>query len=170
MYEYDPKSPKKEEKAIVLGLLAIAAILFGVGAIPGIPYPALYQFAAVFSLTGMVLVLSRCLLRRYTYAIAAREDAAPDAAPDLVITEFYGNGNRAAVVCRISLSDIEEVLLLTRENRKSVSSLLKKKRVYHYLAKLIAKNIYLLTVRDEDEIFYIRILADEKLISALSKS
>ena len=165
-YEYDPKSPKKPEKLLTFGLLALAALFFGVSQIPGIPYPALFQLCMIFALIGVVMLVSRCLLRRFTYTVC-ESDSPGRTAPDLVVTEYYGN--HVTVVCRISVTDIAEVTRLTSENRKTVSQALKRQRVYHYTAQLWGEGLYLLKVLDEDEVFYLRIVADNTLISALKR-
>ncbi len=163
-YEYDPKSDKKREKLAMMGLLILAAALFGFSQIPSLPYPSLAQLLMVFSLVGVVMLVSRCLLRRFLYAVVP-SDTGVIGARDFVITEYYGN--HVSVVCRISVSDIAEVTRLTHENRKEISQKLRQQRVYYYTAQLWGDGFYLLTVRDEDEVFYIRILADTELLDTL---
>lgn len=163
-YEYDPKSPKKREKLAAFGLLALAALLFGVARIPGIPYPALLQLCMVFALIGMVMLISRCLLRQFIYTVCEPESGDRGVA-DLVITERYGN--HVTVVCRISVGDIAEITRMTAENRRETSEMLRRQRVYHYTAQLWGDGFYLLRVLDEDEVFYLRIVADDGLISTI---
>lgn len=165
MYEYDPKLPKQRERILLFAFLFFAAILFAVSAMPGVAFPALYQLISVLLLVGVVMLVSRCMLRRFVYRVEPREGAQPQDPCDLVITEYYGN--HASVVCRISVADIENITRLTHENSKEVSAMLRQQRVYHYTALLWSDQIYLLTVRDEDEVFYIRILADNTLLSVL---
>lgn len=167
MYEYDPKSPKKKEKLLLFALLFGAALLFGVSHISDLPIPALPQLGALFCLVGTVMITGRCLLRRFVYRVDVREDGNAGDPPDLTVTEYYGN--HVSVVCRISVADIETVTHITPQNRKELSEMLRQKRVYHYTACLFSDELYLLTVRDEDEVFYIRILADHSLLAALKK-
>ena len=96
-YEYAPKTPKRREKLVAFGLLALAALLFGVARIPGAPYPALFQLCMMFALIGVVMVVARCLLRGFVYEVREPESGTRTA-PDLVITELYGA--RTTVVCR----------------------------------------------------------------------
>ncbi|MBQ2734597.1 MAG: hypothetical protein IJF33_02075 [Clostridia bacterium] len=163
MYEYDPHSSKKAEKTLLFLLLALAVVLLLIAEIPGILFPFFYQLVGFLSLMGAILLTGRCVLRRFTYRIEPREDVPECELLDLVITEHHSH--QAGVVCRISVEDIEDVKHLTSQNRKEVSAMLRKKRVYYYTAQLFASNCYLLTVRDEDEIFYIRLLADSQLLS-----
>ena len=163
-YEYDPKSPKKREKLVTFGLLALAAILFGVARIPNVPYPALFQLCMIFALVGVVMLVSRCLLRRFVYTVCEAESGTHNA-PDFRITEYYGN--HVTVVCRISVADIAQVTRITAQNRREISQMLRRQRVYHYTAQLWGDDIYLLKVFDEEEVFYLRIVADEHLISLI---
>ena len=163
-YEYAPKSPRKREKLVVFGLLALAALLFGAARIPGIPYPALIQLCMVVALIGMVMMTSRCLLRNFVYDVREPESGI-GTAPDLVITELCGA--RATVVCRISVEDIAEITRLTPENRRETSEMLRGQRVYHYTAELWSDDFYLIRVLDGDAVFYLRIIADNGLVSAL---
>ncbi|MBE6553748.1 MAG: hypothetical protein E7666_05335 [Ruminococcaceae bacterium] len=166
-YEYDPKPDKKREKLAVWGLLALSAALFAISQLPRLPYPSLAQLLMVFALVGVVMLVSRCLLRRFIYAVVP-SDSNVAGGRDFVITEYYGN--HVSVVCRISVSDITEITKLTRENRGEISQKLRRQRVYHYTAQLWGEDFYLLTVRDEDEVFYIRILADANLLNTLKLS
>ena len=163
-YEYDPKSNKKREKLAVAALLIFAATLVGFSQIPSLPYPSLAQLLMVFALVGVVMLVSRCLLRRFVYAVVPSDRGESDAR-DFVITEYYGN--HVSVVCRISTANIESITRLTRENRREISQKLRRQRVYYYTAQLWGEHFYLLTVRDDEEVFYIRILADTALLTTL---
>ena len=165
MYEYDPRSSKKAEKTLLFAMLGLSAVLFLLAEIPHILFPFFYQLVAFLLLIGAILLTSRCIHRRFTYRVEPREDTPECELLDLVITEHHSH--HASVVCRISVGDIEEIKPLTPQNRKEVSVMLRKKRVYYYTAQLFASNAYLLTVRDEDEIFYIRLLADSQLLSLM---
>ena len=165
MYEYAPLSSKKAEKLVLISMLICAALSFAVVEIYQWKISFLFELVGFASLGFAILITSRCLLRRFSYRVEPREGGAEGDAPDLVITEYHGH--HVGVVCRISVNDIEDILLTTSKNRREVSSMLRKKRVYHYTAQLAASNIYLLTVRDEEEVFYLRILADETLLSLL---
>lgn len=161
MYQYDPKPEKKREKLLVFGMLSLALLLFVVSKMPNMKYPAFFQLFAVCFLAAAVFVASRCLLRRYVYQIEPGTDE--NVTPDFTVTEYYGN--HVTVVCRISAADVEKILPVTAQNRKEISSMIRKKRVYYYTATLWANNKYLLLVRDEDETFYMHILADSRLLS-----
>lgn len=167
MYEYDPRSSKKAEKLLLLMLLGLAVALFLIVELWQVSFSFFYQLIAFLCLMGAILLSGRCLLRRFTYRIEPREDMPECELLDLVITEHHSH--HASVVCRISVDDIEDVKLVTSQNRKEISAMLRKKRVYHYTAQLFTFNCYLLTVRDEEEIFYIRLLADSQLLSLIKR-
>lgn len=165
MYEYDPESSKKKEKLILLGILSMAAVLLGFAYVPQIPYSLLFQAVSFSLLVGACFFISRFLSRDYVYQILPGEDENAGASPDLVITEYYGK--RRSTVCRVSIDDIEQIEPLGENDRKKSSPKLPKSNLYDYTASLSLKNAYLLTVRDGDRIFYVKILADLYLLSLL---
>ncbi|MBQ7346430.1 MAG: hypothetical protein IJW55_00580 [Clostridia bacterium] len=168
MYEYTPKTQKKKEFLIVAILSVAAAFLFCCSTLPSCLYPSLWQLTCVFLLVAVIMLVSKCLLRSFVYRVAPREDVEGDAPPDFTVTECYGK--RSAVVCRISVADIEAVTPVTPQNRKALAAMGKGKSVYRYFSELSPQNLCWLTVRDGDNLFYIRIVADENLISALQKN
>ncbi len=167
MYRYEPKSKKKREKGLLFALLILAVALFGCAQIPNVFLPAVLQLLGVFCLVGVVMLISRYLLRSYAYSVEPSETAAPDAPKDLVITETYGN--RVSVVCRISVINVESIREITPQNRKQIAAELKGKRVYKYAAELFPEDYHLLSVSLDEERFFIKLSADQPLISAIMK-
>ena len=163
MYEFLPKAPKNKEKLILFCLLGLAVLLFGVSRVPNLPFPAGWQLISVILLVGVVLIATRYLLREYTYCIAPREEGYHFTSLDFTIVEHYSR--RSVVVCRISVTDILEVTRVTRENRKQLFASLKGKRVYDYTARILPDDLYLLTVKDGEDSFFVRVEADERLVS-----
>ena len=163
-YEYDPKPAKKREKLAVGAMLIVSAALFGISQIPNLPFPSLVHLLMIFVLVGMVMLITRCLMRHFVYAVVPSERGALGER-DFVITEYYGR--RITVVCRIATSEIVEITRLTRENREQIKKTLQGRRVYTYTAQIWGEDFYLLTVADGEECFSIRILADEMLLNAL---
>lgn len=166
MYQYEPKDPKKQEKLILLSLLVGAAILLSVASIPQMIYPVLLQLPAVLLFVAVVMIAGKCLLCRYSYRVEMRSGGAAGEPMDFLITQYQGD--RASVVCRISVADIEEIVRSTPQSHKQIKQMLKKGRVYNYTARLSLNDAYLVTVRDGEELLYLWILADELLLSLLN--
>ncbi len=165
MYEYAPISPKKREKTVTFLTSGLAVLLFGFSQIPNIPYPVIYQLLALGAATVAILFTTQYLMRRYVYRVEPREGADENAPLDLVVTEYYGR--RVSVVCRISVEDIESVTRVTAGNRRELAAREKGRQGFHYCGEWRAENCYLLCVRHEDAAFFLRILADEMLLSYL---
>ena len=163
MYEYFPKEPKKRER-LLLACLAVGAFsLYGISRIPAMPFPAIWQLLAVVLLGGVVVVLTQYLIRDFCYRIEMSEDGA---VPDFTVTEYCGK--RITVVCRISLNDIVELRPITDKEYKHLTRTQKGRRVYDYTCRIDPGNLYLLTARDKDELYDVRIVADERLAEYLS--
>ena len=167
MYEYIPTYSRKKERLTVFTLLSLAVVLLVVSRIEEIPFPALWQLAAVCVLTGMVTVLCRFWLRSYIYRVSPQEDNLSGTMDLIVVERLRG---RDQVVCRVSVSDIESITPIT----PSIKSELRKKRrgsrVWLYYAELSAPNLYQLTVRDDDDVFFLLIQSDQTLISVLKST
>ena len=167
MYEYTPELPKRKERLIAILLLFLGLCLFGFSQVDGIPFPIIYQFLALCALAGTIILVSRYLMRFYVYSIVPREDGREGDAPDFVVTEYYGR--RISVVCRVSLDDIEEILPITKDTKKTVRKLQKERLFYDYTADLFSQNRYLLTITDGEHRFCARLLADDTLLKWLER-
>ncbi len=167
MYEYAPVLPKKKERILMLLSLLLGLSLFGFSQIPSIPFSMIYQLLGFLSLLVFIFFVSRYLVRRYVYRIEPRSDGGAGDAPDFVITEHYGR--RITVVCRVSVSDIEEILPITQENQTVIKEKQKGCSIYDYTADLFSQNRYLVTIADGEQRFCVRILADKELLKWLKK-
>jgi len=164
MYEYIPNSKKKKELWLVAILSVTAAVLFTCSKQSFCPYPALWQTASVVLLVEVVMLVSNCLLRSFVYRVAPREDA-PDAPCDFTVVER--RGKQHSTVCRISVGDITQILPITAENRKQLTKETRGKPTYRYYAELSPQPLFRLTVQNEEELFYLFIIADERLMEML---
>jgi len=87
--------------------------------------------------------------------------------PDFVVTEYYGR--RVTVVCRVSVDDIEEIVPITKENRREWKTKQSGRFFYDYTADLFSQNRFIIVVTDGEHLFTARILADETLLNLLKK-
>lgn len=168
MYQYDPALPKRRERLISIVTLFLGLALFGFSKVNNVPFPVIYQMLGVASLTAFIFLIARYLMRRYVYQVMPRSHAGDGFAPDFVVTEYYGR--RVSVVCRISLDDIEQIIPITKENRREWREKQTGKLFYDYTADLFSPNRYLLVVTDGEHRFTARILADETLLNYLKKA
>ena len=163
MYEYFPREPKRTEKLMLIGVLVTALIFLGISKIPEMPFPALPQFLVVVLLTWCVLILTRYLLRNFSYRIAPSEN---NDIPELTITEYCGK--RVSVVCRVLLSDVVEVRCLTHKEYRRLARTQRERCFYDYTSRVKPVGLYLLTIREGAELCDVRIEADEILVKYLT--
>lgn len=168
IYEYAPNSKKRREIITLVLCLCLSVASFALTELFHAFFSVLLQLLGIAMLFAALLVFTRCLMRRYVYHVERREDAAPDAPYDFVITEFYGS--HRSVVCRIAVDEILGATRITRQTEKEFSSRRRGKRVYTYTDLLVPENGYVLEVCHEDEQFFVRILADERLLELLLSS
>lgn len=158
VYEYAPLFEKKKEKLLSGALLCLAAALYIGAQIPSAPLPWLFQMLAVGLLAVVILLTSVYLLRRYVYRIEQRDDGALD----FIIDEY--TGKRRVTVCRVAVSS---VISVDAWNSSVEKSLKREGHFFHYTGVLFDQPQYLAQVREGDALLFIRICADEGLLSLL---
>lgn len=162
MYAYCPKFEKKKEKLLAWFLTVLGVVLYVTSQLSGVPVPGLIQILGIGCLVGMIMVVSMCILRRYSYELAQNEEGKID----FVITEHYSR--RKTVVCRVSLSDVCSVLPLTKETKEQRKALKKEGTHYSYTGLLFDEARYLVEMQAHGEHFFVVICVDERLLELLS--
>jgi len=115
-------------------------------------------------MTVALMIGIRYLAKNYTYTVEPSDDGS--GLLDLVVTEQYGR--RLSVVCRVRVSSVEKITSITRENQKEIAATVKGKRVFTYTGEISPRGLCLLYVCIEDEEFYLKIDADERLSGILN--
>lgn len=167
-YEYAPNMKKRREIITLVLCLCFGVAGFVLSGFFSTFLSVLLRLFGIAMLFFALLVFTRCLMRRYVYRIEQSEDSAQETSYDFVITEFYGS--HQSVVCRISVDEIVGATHITRQTEKEFSSRRRGKRVYSYTGLLVPANGYVLEVCHEDEQFFVRILADARLLELLLSS
>ncbi len=123
MYAFHSSPSRSGLHAMVIGAFAVAAILFGLSRYETIPYPVVFQTAAVICLVAALYLTARYSLRVYRYAIEPNgiTDAYGTEQCDLVITEIVGKKQK--VVARIALRDIGEVVAVKRDDKETLATI-----------------------------------------------
>ena len=161
MYSYRPSFKKKKEKLLAALLGAFGTAMFVTGALPVNLPPLWFQLAAIAGYAGMIMVISLCLMRHYTYEITENDGGTLD----FIITEYYGR--RITVVCRVALSAVQSVLPLRADTKEQFEALKKGKTVYTYTGVLFDEEQYLVGMEAHGEHFFVRICADATLARVL---
>lgn len=162
MYEYAPKLKKTREKAAAALALVLGALSYGCSQL-SVPLPWIYQLIAVGCFGFSIWVIGRYLLRDYIYRVVPNHDGP---APDLTVTECYGR--KRTVVCRIGLHEIVSCQPITSQNRQELAKTVRGKICYSMMSERYPENGFLLTVTNGEACYFVKICADQALISLLS--
>lgn len=157
-YEYEPKPRLGREAAVAVAFFVVAVALYGLPTAAKLPYPVLFQLAAVACLAAGVLVTVRHLLRSYRYRVAPSADGETE----LTVTERYGR--RSTVVCRMALCDLLRVERPGTDGRPTGGGVLR------YASGFRPEDLCLAEFRDGEDGGVLRILicADEPLFRLLN--
>lgn len=161
MYEYRPQFEKKKEKLLAWLLTALGVVLYVTSQLPGAPVPGFVQILAIGCLAGMIMIVSMCILRRYSYELVQNEEGKTD----FIITEHYSR--RKTVVCRVGLEDVVSVVPFEKKANSSAEKK-EKKTVYSYTGVLFDEKRYSVEMQAHGEHFFVVICADERLLELLS--
>ena len=167
MYEYKPSVKKTREKLVATMAFVLAAVAFCSASVFRMRYLFIYQLLGMVCLLIGITVVTRYLMRGYRYCVVPR-DGFDREEMDFSVIECYAG--KEWTVCRISLSDITEASYIRRENQKALRAEQRGKRVYCYVEEMQPKELCLLRVRDGEETFFVRIVADERLFLLFKKS
>ncbi len=164
-YEITPEYKSTAEKVLVALALIFAAGSFGASRVSGVPYPAIFQFAAVVFLAAAFVIANKSLLRSYTYTVTEPDGAGRR---DFLITEHYGKKHTA--VCRVTLSQVEDVRIVEMREKAVIREAEKAANlIYRYLTPLFPREIMLVTLRTGDAVTLLRIPAEKGLAQALNE-
>ncbi len=137
----------------------VAAIIFlGVSSVDGIPYPFIYQCAAILTASAGVYFTTRYVLRLYRYALEESTITDTDGHPtvDLVVAEIVGK--KITVVARIALRDMRGITVITegdKNKKEKKAALCKDKRVFTFInTPFIAAACYI-DLPEEDTVLVI---------------
>ncbi len=154
---------------MVIATFVVAAILFGLSGVEGMPFPLIFQTGAIVCLVAAVYLVSRYSLRIYRYAIEPNGiiDAGGVEQCDLVITEI--TGKRMKVVARVALREIGTVAAVRRGDRETRAAvkngICRERQVFRYAnTPAIAEECYI-EVPSEDAVIVIP--KDDGMVRAL---
>lgn len=162
MYEFAPKPKRIREKLWMSVCLFFGVLSYGFGQI--LPYPMACQLLSVILLTAAVLITVRYLLRDYIYCIDVDENGE---AVQLTVVEALER--RRTVVCRVSVTDIGQILLATEVANAVSRQEIKKKGLYRYLSQMRSDQSVFLEILDHEKNYFLEIFADQQLISVLKQ-
>jgi len=163
MYEYRSNEKKTFEAIVAVLLLLFSTATVGASGFFEPPVSLLLRLIAAVGALATVWVAAATLGRSYAYRVAPSDRG--DASLDFTVTERIGR--RTRIVCRIAVCSVEKIL--TRREIRGEEKHTKdvEHRVFCYTGRFFSREEYCLVVRDDDGESWIRICADERLISLL---
>lgn len=168
MYEYSYHSKPSNKLAIrVSGALFAAAVitLALVSVIKNVPFLGVAQFISTILFTLAVLLLTRYVFKSFLVKIVETGDGRYD----LTITECRGKNEKEKItVCRVSLSNIEEVAVKAKENANELKKKTKGRKVYSYCPDLCPETECYVFVTECGEPLLLKLSPDKTLLSILT--
>ena len=151
-YTCIPKPRTRRAYLYVLGCVLAAVAVWIATAMWSLPYPLVWHSAALFLLTGALLLTVRYLVRRYVYRLTETEDGDFD----FVVLEI--SGKRTVCVCRVSVDSFRAFARAEKIHRV--------KTTYNWCIEPHA-TAYLLTLVDGEEQVVVRFSPDDVMASMI---
>ena len=172
IYEYEPPKNNKKATGVVIILFSLAAGLFLFTMLLNIPYEAILQLIAIFSLTGAVFVATRYLAKNFVYSVNQNDNPSPD----LDIIEITNGGKKQITVCRISINNITEYYQINKTDKNSTNTeqaLIKKAKqdrvkIFNYCPDINPLQYSIIIGEECGEKYLIKLTPDEKLCEYLN--
>ena len=167
MYEHSYLSKPSNKLAIRLsGAFFAAAIitLALISLIRDVPFLGVAQFAAALFFTVAVLLLTRYVFKSFLIKVFESGNGRYD----LTVTECRGKNEKEKItVCRVSLSNIESVVVKTKENADDLKKREKGRKVFSYCADLRPATECYIFVTECGEPLLLKLSPDNTLLSIL---
>ncbi len=167
MYEYTPKKENNKAAHLVLLFLIGGFLLLALtSALPNLPFRWVFQIVGIVLIGGGIYLYTRYFTRTFTYAIVRREDGSDD----LTVTECQRKSR--ITVCRLSLSGIERIEIVTaaeRDRRKALKKELRANRrtLFTYTVNLALAKVSFLSATECGQAVAICFEPDEQLLRML---
>lgn len=168
MYAFNSPSRGKPIHILTVSCYVAAIILLGVSSIDGVPYPMIYQMAAILSAAAGIYLTTRYVLKQYTYTLTKSTvvDAAGQPTTDLVITEAVGK--KVTTVARIGTRDVASVTVIREDDpqkKEKKAALCQGKRVFTYINTPFIAGACYIDAHEEGSVLVIPI--DDTMINHL---
>ena len=156
-YECIPKRRNHKAHGSVLALILAAVLcLIGAGFMPA--YAVLVQTLAILLFVPAIYLAGKFLLMRYLYSVRTLDDGSVD-----LDVYMYRGGTKMQLVGRMGLTEITNVALLGKENRKPAKGL----KRYSYCVDMTPDKAIVLSICNEDGECEVLLSFDETLAELL---
>lgn len=168
IFEYSPQKNTKKLATVTGGLLGGAAIMIVFNAfMPNLPTPWMFQLLAVGMLMLAIFIVARYIMKSYVYAIIQE-----NVEKDLTVTEIQGR--HTITVCRISLSGIENIVIVPKGDKAADMSVKDKirsdkRKSFNYCSDLFDEKYICVFSCEAGEPIAIKLSWDKTLEELLEK-
>ena len=132
-----------------------------------IALPSLAQTLGVVMIAGAIYIATTYLLREYTVSVELSRDGGSKESPEYEFRIDERRSRMTYTVCRIWLSEIEQVRVMTPKNKKQIKTERKKKKRYRYDTTFAPSQRIEIIARIDDEELSVLVTYDEDLLKAL---
>ena len=173
LYECIAQKNIKKLTGIVIILIGAAALTFLTTSIfTELPYRWAVQLLGFACLSAVVFITAKYLTKSFVYSIKKKKDGGLD----LVVDELANGGKKRLTVCRISISNIEEVCVLDKRNdtdKIKIDKLLErakseKRSVFSYCQDIAPSRLCYILVTECDEPLLLKLFPDKTVEDYLS--
>ena len=160
MYRFTTQKNNKSASTLSLCLFLAAAVLFLSPSLISVPYKMFWQLGGIACLVAAVAILTRFVFKSFRYDVVPTERGL-----DLNVTEIQGKS--VITVCRIGVSNIEKVLVLSR-GEKADEADLRDRRRFSYIGEMFAQKECVVLATECGERLLIRLSHDDELVRILT--
>ena len=160
-YSYTPQRKKKTINFLMAILFFVAVMLYGFVSTFDLEYEGVMQIISVASFVGAILLLTRFVFKKLKYRVVERDVESYD----LVIDEQTGSS--CVSVCRIALSNIERVVIHTKENDAELRGMTNGRKIFSYCPDMFPVGECWVFVTECGEKLLLMLYADDTLFSML---
>ena len=162
-YSYMSKSSNNKEKILSGALFFSAVVLLASSAVFELPYEGIFQMLCALLFTFAVLLLTRFVFKSFLLSVSLS-----DRDFDFTVTEC--RAKEKITVCRISLSNIERVCLLTDENKKELREAAKGRKSFVYYPEMTPSVKCFVFVTECGEKLLLKLSPDETMLDILKNA
>lgn len=160
-YSYLSKAANGKAKKLSFVLFSIGLLIFAAAVSFSLPYEGTLQGISLLLFSFSVLLLIRFVLKSFLLSVFKTDNGSFD----FTVTEKYGK--TSTTICRISLSNIETVVIRSKENEKALRAKAKGRRIFSYCPDISPERECWLFVTECDEPLLIKLSPDDTLLEIL---
>lgn len=165
-YSYMSKSSNKIAARLSVLFFGAGGIILAAVSVFSVPFTGAFQFLSALFFTLAVLLLTRYVFKSFLIRIVENGNEGHD----LTITECRGkDGKDRATVCRISLANVERVVVRTEENKAALSGEEKGRKVFCYSPDINPERECFVFVTECGEPMLLKFSPDDAILSVLKK-